>query len=388
MSLKSLKRTSLFAGLSVVMFSQFAMAVSVTPTLANGMVNRAYPITNIVNSGVSPYSVSATGIPLGMSVSADGFISGTPTTAGTYTINVSATDSTNTSTTGSVSITINPEPVVSGAGIITSAGASYMVVNGGLISTDTNVYYPTTFEGYTFLNGASLTIGRFITYTGSVDAVGGVHASNVVVDIAPPALTFISSLTNGKVGTAYTSVSLMATGIAPYAVTATGLPAGMSVSSAGVLSGTPTATGTYMITLSARDSAGTTGTGSVSIIIDAAPVTPPNVCGDDDNDYHNGHGNNGNHYGWWNGYGHRDDDENHNGRHRDQNNTQRVEGDGKITAVTSTAITVKNILVRITGETEIDLKKNNDALTVGMKVEYEGVKNADGSITACEIEQD
>ena len=65
-----------------------------------------------------------------------------------------------------------------------------------------------------------------------------------------------------------------------------------------------------------------------------------------------------------------------------------VEGEGKITAVTSTAMTVKNILVRITGETKIDLKKNNDALMVGMEVEYEGVKNADGSITACEIDQD
>ena len=387
MSLKSLKRTSLFAGLSIVMFSQFAMAVSITPTLANGMVNRAYPITNIVNGGVSPYSVSVSGVPAGMTVSSDGFISGTPTAAGTYTLNVSATDSANTSTTGSVSITIDLEPVVSGAGIITSFGASYVVVNGGLISTNTNLYLPTVFEGFTFLNGATLSVGRFITYTGSVDALGGVHASNVVVDIAPPALTLIPSLSNGRVGAVYTSVSLVATGIAPYAVTATGLPAGMTVSSDGVLSGTPTATGTYMIELSARDSAGTTGTGIVSITIDPAMVTPPNVCGDDD-DYHKGHGNNGNHYGWWNGYGHRDDDDKHDGRHRDGDGRQMVEGEGKITAVTSTAMTVKNILVRITGETKIDLKKNNDALMVGMEVEYEGVKNADGSITACEIDQD
>lgn len=64
------------------------------------------------------------------------------------------------------------------------------------------------------------------------------------------------------------------------------------------------------------------------------------------------------------------------------------EGEGKITAVTSNAITVKNVLVRIIDETKIDLKKKSDVLRVGMKVEYEGVKNADGSITACEIEQD
>jgi hypothetical protein len=342
----------------------------------------------MVGGGVAPYSVSVSGAPDGMTVSPDGFISGTPTTAGTYILNVSATDSANISTTGSVSISIDLEPVVSGAGIITSLGASYMVVNGGLISTDTNVYYPTTTDAFTFLNGATLSVGRFITYTGSVDALGGVRASNVVVDIAPPALTFISSLSNGKVGTAYASVSLMATGIAPYAVTATGVPAGMSVSSAGVLSGTPAATGTYIIALSARDSAGTTGTGSVSITVDSTVVVPPtNVCGDDD-DYHSGHGNNGNHYGWWNGYGHRDNDDKHGGRHRDRDDRQVFEGEGKITAVTSNAITVKNVLVRIIDETKIDLKKKSDVLRVGMKVEYEGVKNADGSITACEIEQD
>lgn len=394
MSLKSLKRTSIFAGLSLALFSQFAMAVSITPTLANAMVNRAYPITNLVTSGVSPYVVTVAGVPAGMTVSADGFISGTPTTVGTYTLNVSATDSTNASVSGDISITVDPEPVVSGAGIVTGTGFNSIVVNGGLVPTNVNIAISddTVID---FLNGTTYftLAGKFITYTGTVDALGVVHATNIVVDVAPPAVTFIASLLNGKVGVAYTSISLMATGIAPHSVTATGVPAGMVVSSTGVLSGTPTATGTYNIALSARDSAGTLGTGTVSITIDPADVvTPPSVCGNDDDDYHQGHGNNGNHYGWWNGYGNRDDDKDHNSRSKNkkgnQTQTQKVEGEGKITAVTATAITVKNILIRITDETEIDLKKNVTALKVGMKVEYEGVKNADGSITACEIEQD
>ncbi len=49
------------------------------------------------------------------------------------------------------------------------------------------------------------------------------------------------TLASGVVGTAYSSGPLTATGgVAPYTWTATGLPDGLSVSSAGVLSGSPT----------------------------------------------------------------------------------------------------------------------------------------------------
>jgi hypothetical protein len=356
------------------------------------MVGRAYPTTNLIISGVPPYSVSATGLPAGMSLSATGDLSGTPTTAGTYTLNVSATDSTSATSSGVITLVVNPEPVVSGAGIITEVGQFYIVVNGGLTPTNVNVYYPENPEigvNVILLNGANLAIGTFVTYTGSVDALGGVHSTLITIDVAPPVVTFISTLANGKVGVAYTSTNLLLTGVAPYSVSSTGLPAGMSVSTGGLLSGTPTATGTHTIALSATDSVGTVGSGTLTITIAPADiVTPPtSVCGkDDDRD----HRNNGNHYGWQNGYGHRDGDWKHDSRHKGNSGSQvqKVEGEGKITSVTSTSITIKNILIRITSETDIDLKKKNDVLKVGMKVEYEGVKNADGSITACEIEQD
>jgi hypothetical protein len=47
-------------------------------------------------------------------------------------------------------------------------------------------------------------------------------------------------------------------GAAPYTWTAVGLPAGLSISSSGLISGTPTAAASYSVTATARDSANTT----------------------------------------------------------------------------------------------------------------------------------
>jgi subtilisin family serine protease len=66
------------------------------------------------------------------------------------------------------------------------------------------------------------------------------------------------------VGTA-ASLQLSASGgTSPYTWTATGLPAGLSISSSGLISGTPTTAGTSTVTATATDAAAKTGTTSFS----------------------------------------------------------------------------------------------------------------------------
>jgi len=62
-------------------------------------------------------------------------------------------------------------------------------------------------------------------------------------------------------GIAITPVTMVGSGGAggPYTFTATGLPAGLSISSAGVISGTATVSGTFNYTVTVTDSAGNTG---------------------------------------------------------------------------------------------------------------------------------
>ena len=74
---------------------------------------------------------------------------------------------------------------------------------------------------------------------------------------------------NGTVGTA-ASVQLSATGgTPPYTWTASGLPTGLSISSGGLISGTPSAAGTFNVTATARDNAGATGSTSFNWTIAA-----------------------------------------------------------------------------------------------------------------------
>jgi serine protease len=64
---------------------------------------------------------------------------------------------------------------------------------------------------------------------------------------------------SGTVGTA-ASLQLSASGgTAPYTWTASGLPTGLSISSGGLISGTPSAAGTFNVSATAKDSTGTTG---------------------------------------------------------------------------------------------------------------------------------
>ncbi|MFJ8582806.1 ExeM/NucH family extracellular endonuclease [Micromonospora sp. NPDC093277] len=73
---------------------------------------------------------------------------------------------------------------------------------------------------------------------------------------------------NGTLNVAIAPLTLSVTGgTAPYTWAATGLPAGLAVSSAGVVSGTPTAAGTSSVTVTATDSAGASGSASFSFTV-------------------------------------------------------------------------------------------------------------------------
>ena len=89
----------------------------------------------------------------------------------------------------------------------------------------------------------------------------------------PPALTGNTTITlpPATVGKAYSvnAAALIAAtgGVPPYHYTAgTGFPAWLSISSAGVLSGTPTASGSFTITITTTDSGGTSATSFIFTI--------------------------------------------------------------------------------------------------------------------------
>jgi hypothetical protein len=98
-------------------------------------------------------------------------------------------------------------------------------------------------------------------FTVQVDdgASSATKALSITVDPAPTTLTITTTgLPDGKRGVTYPSTTLSATGGTPpygWAVSAGSLPAGLTLSSSGTISGKPTKTGTFAFTVRATDSA-------------------------------------------------------------------------------------------------------------------------------------
>lgn len=90
------------------------------------------------------------------------------------------------------------------------------------------------------------------------------------ITVTPLSVT-TTTLPNGTVGTAYSQTLSATGGSAPYtwSVSSGTLPAGLTLNTAGLISGNPTTTGTSPFTVLATDSANpaTTATQSLSITV-------------------------------------------------------------------------------------------------------------------------
>src|SRR5207302_9794145 len=94
---------------------------------------------------------------------------------------------------------------------------------------------------------------------------------------APPVAVQTSLLPNAMVGVAYSTALTADGGVAPYswAVASGDVPAGIAVSSAGAVTGTPASTGQWTFAVQVKDSKGSSATASFSLTVGAATAPPP-----------------------------------------------------------------------------------------------------------------
>lgn len=268
-----------------------AGGLSLSPaTLSNGFVGTAYSqtVTASGGSGGYVYSISAGSLPSGLSINAGtGAITGTPNTGGPFTFTVFARDS--DGNTGSHSYTVNI-----GANILTVNPASLPNGSVGTAYTQTVTASGGTGGPYTFTlvsgampTGTSIasngnitgtpTVGGPYTFTiQATDGSGNTGTRTYNVTIGSNILTVNpATLPSGTQGTAYSQTITASGGSTPYtfARTSGALPPGLSLSSGGVLSGTPTANGTFNFDVQATDPSFNTGTRSYSLVINLAPLT-------------------------------------------------------------------------------------------------------------------
>jgi PKD repeat protein len=228
----------------------------------------------------SPTSYSATNLPSGLSVNTStGVISGTPTSAGSTSITINATNATGT---GTASLTLTASYV---APVITSALSRTAAAGSAFNYQITATNNPTSYSASNLpaelsINTSTGAISGTPTSVGTTSIAisasnpGGTGSANLTVSVvAAPVITNSSSEITARVGTAF-SYQITATN-SPTSYSATNLPSGLSVNtSTGVISGTPSnaaQAGNRTITIYATN-AGGTGSASRTLILEAAPV--------------------------------------------------------------------------------------------------------------------
>ena len=246
-----------------------------TSSLMGGTAGVAYS-QMLVASGTGPitWAIASGSLPAGLSLSSAGIISGIPTATGTSTFDVSATNGI-TSVTKSLSIytagASEPADITMPNFAVGMVGVPYYQI---ITANGTQSIYwfhssGTLPDGLTLslsgiVSGIPTTTGTFNFMLQAMNGSGGNMRSFSITIVAAPVVLVVptittSSLTGGTVGTSY-SQALSATGTVPitWSLDSGNLPDGLTLSTAGVISGTPTVAGTSNFTVQASNAVGNT----------------------------------------------------------------------------------------------------------------------------------
>jgi hypothetical protein len=269
------------------------LAISV-PTIPTGVVGTSYSVSASATGGAPAYTWSLTSgsLPAGMTLAANtGTISGTPTASGTYSFTVTVTDSSSPVQTQSaaLSITIAPAP---------ASSPQLAISNSALIAGTEGVAYAQTLQatggdpayawsltsgslpaGLTLvaasgvISGVPTTSGTFAFTAAVTDSSNPAQVKSVPLSITIESTQLAittSALVSGTESSAY-SQTLHAAGGTPaysWSITSGSLPTGLTLAAgSGVISGTPTASGTFSFTAKVTDSSSPAQAKSVSLAI-------------------------------------------------------------------------------------------------------------------------
>jgi hypothetical protein len=280
--------------------SQPSTLTLTTTSLPAGTEGAAYSSLVAASGGATPYTYSATSLPGGLSInSATGAITGTPaqSSVGTASVTIKVTDSTQPSAqsaTTNLSLKISPATLaVTTASLPAGAAMSPYPSTALHASGGVSPYTWALASGSSLPAGLNLSAGGVLSGTPAAGSGGPSSLTFVVTDsFTPPGTaqaTFTltisggpalnlttTTLPNGTLNTAYSATLAAAGGVTPYTFTlanGASLPAGLTLSSAGAISGTPTKAGSTSFSVQVVDSSTPTPlsqTGNLSITVNSS----------------------------------------------------------------------------------------------------------------------
>ncbi|WP_219114458.1 putative Ig domain-containing protein, partial [Janthinobacterium sp. UMAB-56] len=292
--------TSAQATVTITVTPNAPIAGNVSATVAYGSSATVIPLTL---SGGAATSVAVASVAAHGTATVSGTsISYTPTAgySGPDSFTYTASNSGGTSVQATVTVTVSvpsvsltpatlPNPLAEApySATLTAAGGTapytFSVSSGSLpaglsLNTATGV-----------LSGTTNVAGSFTFSLRASDSSTGVGApfsasNSYTVSVGAPVIAVTpGTLPAATVATAYSQQLTASGGVGPYAYTVSSgsLPAGLTLNSSGLLSGTPTAGGSFTLTVQAADAHLFTGTQSYTIVVSSAtlsltPATLPN----------------------------------------------------------------------------------------------------------------
>jgi Ca2+-binding RTX toxin-like protein len=264
---------------------------SITPTSLGGATSgRSYSKTLSVTGGNSPFSnwrISSGSLPSGLGISGStGVISGTTSSTGTFNFTVSVDDTDGDTGTRSYSLSVNSAPSVStttlAGGTVGVTYSKALSASGGTSPLTWSKSSGTLPTGLSLSSSGTIsgkpTVAGTYSFTVQVQDTNGATASrSLSIKISTAPVISTATLPGATLGKAYAQAISSTGGTLPntWSIASGSLPPGLALSATtGVISGTPTAAGTYAFSAKLTDSVGASATKPLSIVV-AAAVTPP-----------------------------------------------------------------------------------------------------------------
>jgi large repetitive protein len=269
-----------------------------TTSLPNGTVGSPYLQPLAANGGQLPYTwlVASGSLPPGLALSSSGVINGTPSAAGTFHFTVQATDAGGRTATGALTLStgVMPLSITTSSlpnGQMTVPYSQTLAASGGVAPYTWTLVAGTLPAGLRLNSNGTITgtpLGPLALSTFTVQATDSspqpaltaqkAFTINVALTLT---ITTIGPLPNGNVGVPYSQTLAGSGGTPPYiwSISSGALPPGLQLTAAtGVISGTPTATGPNLFTVTLTDSAGlAAGPQQLDITITTLSITSSNA---------------------------------------------------------------------------------------------------------------
>lgn len=248
-----------------------APGITTATALPNGTVGTAYSQTLAATGGTSPYAwaLSAGTLPGGVMLNSAGIISGTPTNSGTFNFTVGLTDAAGLTATKVFSIYV-PVPTLVISSVTPMVGGQQgtpysqaLTAVGGVTPYTWNLASGSLPPGLTLsslgdLTGTPTNSGPFNFTVRVTDSASTAVTKALALTVVSPTLAIATpQLPGSTVGASYLQTLTATGGTTPYtwSITWGALPGGLNLSSAGVVSGTPTNAGTFSFIVQVADNA-------------------------------------------------------------------------------------------------------------------------------------